>query len=335
MKLTIEQIRTITTGAVRIIEEPDGIHFCRFTAEQEEMYRLRRQDFYEYTFSTPGIRLRFRTDSNRLALNFLTENAGPRTFFSVDISVNGEFFDCVDNCRKIAPAEMYGSVDYPLGRFSGSWELPEGEKEICIYLPWSVKFVLQELQLQDGASLIPVQPAKKALCFGDSITHGADAIHPCRRYISRLCDYLGVQEYSKAICGEMFWPELAAAKDDFLPEYIAVAYGTNDWSHDEFPEVEAHCRGFFNNLIRTYPEAKIIAITPLWRKDEKEKSRKVPLCAVHELICDAVKDYPNATVICGDDLVPHDPAYFGDLRLHPNDKGFDCYYENLVKALSR
>ena len=34
MKLTLEQIRTITTGAVEIVQEMDGIHFYRFTREQ-------------------------------------------------------------------------------------------------------------------------------------------------------------------------------------------------------------------------------------------------------------------------------------------------------------
>ena len=56
---------------------------------------------------------------------------------------------------------------------------------------------------------------------------------------------------------------------------------------------------------------------------------------VHDLICQAVKDNPNATVIRGYDLVPHDPALFADLRLLPNDIGFDCYYENLVKEYEK
>jgi hypothetical protein len=40
-------------------------------------------------------------------------------------------------------------------------------------------------------------------------------------------------------------------------------------------------------------------------------------------------DYPNVTVISGFDLVPHEPRYFGDWCLHPNDAGFDHYFNNL------
>ena len=47
---------------------------------------------------------------------------------------------------------------------------------------------------------------------------------------ARLADALGAEEVNKAIGGECFFPELAATKEDFQPEYITVAYGTNDWS---------------------------------------------------------------------------------------------------------
>ena len=34
MKLTYEQIRSVTTGAVSVAREDDGIHFYRFNQEQ-------------------------------------------------------------------------------------------------------------------------------------------------------------------------------------------------------------------------------------------------------------------------------------------------------------
>ena len=41
----------------------------------------------------------------------------------------------------------------------------------------------------------------------------------------------------------------------------------------------------------------------------------------------------NITVIEGIDLVPHDTSLFSDKFLHPNDKGFDYYVNNLYKKL--
>ena len=335
MQLTFEQIRSLTTGAVRIQEENDGIHFYRFTKEQEDMFLPRDQKFYNKTFSTPGIRLRFLTDSRNLGIRFSASYASPRSFFALDLSVNGTFLESVDNFSRKAPKENYGNLVYPYGAFCKSWELGEGEKEVSIYLPWSVKFVLEELSLDDGATLTPVILAKKALCFGDSITHGADALYPHSRYISQFCDYLGAAEYCKAICGETFWPELAATKEPFEPDYIVVAYGTNDWSHKSVEDLKKHCYGFYRNLTENDPDAKIIAITPIWRGDQKERNRQIPLTEVHDLVCDAVKDHPNAVVIRGYDLIPHDISYFADIRLHPNDMGFDEYYKNLVKEYEK
>ena len=42
----------------------------------------------------------------------------------------------------------------------------------------------------------------------------------------------------------------------------------------------------------------------------------------------------NVKVISGFDFVPMDENLFGDLRIHPNDKGFEYYFENLVKQIN-
>ena len=68
MKLNLSEIKEITLGAVRILENENGIDFYRFTEEQENFYEKRSEDFYKKTFSTSGIRLRFRTDSRNLFL---------------------------------------------------------------------------------------------------------------------------------------------------------------------------------------------------------------------------------------------------------------------------
>ena len=70
---------------------------------------------------------------------------------------------------------------------------------------------------------------KRILCFGDSISQGYDALYPSNQYTPQLAKLLDAEEYNKAIGGEIFRPELALARDDFEPEYITVAYGTNDW----------------------------------------------------------------------------------------------------------
>lgn len=59
-----------------------------------------------------------------------------------------------------------------------------------------------------------------------------------------------------------------------------------------------------------------------------------PFLQVTEDLAAICKKLPRTTLIRGYDLVPHDTAYFASLRLHPDDEGFDHYFENLRKQLN-
>lgn len=43
----------------------------------------------------------------------------------------------------------------------------------------------------------------------------------------------------------------------------------------------------------------------------------------------------NVSVVPGFDLVPHDENCFADLKLHPNDKGFNHYFNHLKTQIER
>ena len=335
MQLTLEQIRKITCGAVSVEQEAEGICFYRFTPEQMELYRLHSDEFYKKARSTSGVRLRFRTDSRQLVLQgAVTKQTNSRTYYAFDVFVNGKLTDTVDNFTGVELPEDYTGVPLPVGEFAKTVELGEGMKEVCVFLPWNKRVALQELSLDDGATLEPVKPAKKLLCFGDSITQGYDALHPSNRYASQLADWLEAEEYNKAIGGEVFFPELAATKESFVPDYITVAYGTNDWRKTTFDVFEENCRQFYENLSRNYPNTPIYAITPIWRKNQVPALGNPPFDQVREYIFQVAESLPNVTAISGYDFVPHDVSFYADLVLHPNERGFEKYAEGLKKAIS-
>lgn len=333
MKLSYEQLAAISSGAVRTWTDEQGFHACRFTREHTEAYLARREDFYYKALSTSGIVLRFRTDSPRLALSVNTGYGYSRRFFAVDVLADNRYIGALKNYERPIRGTKYSTLDVPLGECAGVFDLGEGTKTVEVYLPWSVDCVIQSLELDDGASLVPVKREKKLLAFGDSITQGYDALEPRNKYVTRLADRLGMEEINKAIGGEIFWPELAAMKDGLQPDLITVAYGTNDWSNRFYDDLQKASREFFETLRKTYPDATILALTPVWRKNyTQERESYESFHQVEELIRQAVKDLPGITVIRGWELIPQEEAFFGDLALHPSDEGFLHYFENLWKA---
>jgi lysophospholipase L1-like esterase len=333
MKLNLSQIKDITLGAVRIEEIEGNIHFYRFTKEQEELYRNRNNDFYSKTFSTSGVQMRFRTNSQSLFLSVDTERGSTRKYFSVEVFVNGKRIDAIKNFSEEELVGNFTKWEFPLGSFSKEFALGEGEKEVRVYFPWSVKTVLKEFVLDDGASIAPVKPSKQLLCFGDSISHGYDVLYPSNKYLTKLADVLDAEEHNKAIGGEIYFPELAKTKEDFEPDYIIVEYGSNDWSKRTQEEVTHNCREFLCNVSKNYPNAKIFATTPIWRKDMHDVKPFGDFMRVEEIIQEQAAGLENISVIRGFEFVPQDVSLFSDLKLHPSDKGYEYFLKNLLKGM--
>lgn len=333
MILNFNQIKDITVGAVRVEKENGLVNFYRFTKEQEELYKARWQDFYMKTFATAGIRLLFKTNSKKIALTILTEQGSSRSYFSLDVLGDGIPVGYIDNFSDRVLPQAYTKEQFTFGEFSKEFELGDGIKTVCVYMPWSTKTLIKEITVDDNSFIEAIKPKKKLLAFGDSITQGYDALRPSNRYLSRLSDKLGVEEINKGIGGEVFFSELAKLKEPFVPDYITVAYGTNDWNRKDFATFKDNCKGFYENLRNNYPDSKIFAITPVWRKDSCEERPFGEFKKAEEYIKEAVKDLENVTVVSGFDFVPKDEKFFADLRLHPNDKGFEHYFDKLYDKI--
>ena len=325
MNLTLEQIKSIAHGVAQVIEEDGKICLYRFTEEQRELYRGYSADFFAKSFASAGITLEFTTNSRRLAMKTQVSSGSSRTFFFHSIFVNGSRYASL-GCEKSNN-----------GIFGGEWALPEGENTVKIYFPFSTSSRLISFELDDGASLTPVKKSKKMLMFGDSITHGYDSWSPENSYAFRVSDALDAEAINKGIGGEIFFPDLALTHDDIEPDYITVAYGTNDWSRNNKERFEKNSKAFYENLAKNYPNAKIFAITPIWRHRPTDPVSNTigTLGVIGKHIEKVTADIPNVTVIDGTFLVPHDEKYFAPDVLHPNDEGFEHYAKNLLIELKK
>ncbi len=324
MKLTLDQIQAITKGAVRVTEEDGRIRFFRLTEEQIGLYRTLSPDFwYPRALASAGIRWEFLTDSPSLSLTIETWAGSAVPAVMMEIMVNGVHIGAL------------GSKQTAEGVFSGTYDLGDGKKRICVYFPWSTRTELIAAELADGSQLTPIQRSKRMLIFGDSITQGAMAEHPSVTYASRLADLLEADAVNKGVAGDVLHAELAEMSDEGEFDYITVAYGTNDWKKTAREVFEQSCSDFYRTISRRYPNAKIFAITPIWRANPERITDVGEFFYVRDFIQKIAADLPNVTVIDGYDFVPHDPAYFGDLRVHPNDKGFAHYAKNLYAEIKK
>ena len=337
MRLDLDHYKSIALGCAGITEENGRICFHRFTEGEELFYKKRDlalgKSFSDRCRSTAGIRLRFITDSRSLGIAAKLSGATSRSFFSFDVYENGKLLGYLDNFREEELLEDYTEMTFPLGWHRTSFTLSEGRSEITVVFPWSVSVDEIEIELDDGAAIEPVKPKKRLLAYGDSITQGCDALRPSERYTARLAELLDAEEINKAIGGEIFVPELVKERLDPEPDYISVAYGTNDWGMTDGRDFYQNVKSFYTNLRHNYPNAQIFAITPIWRANFEDKKPLGDFFTVERVIKEVTAELKGVTLISGFDLVGHDRKLFADLRLHPRDEGFREYFENLARKI--
>lgn len=335
MKLTLDQVKKITKGAVRFEETEEGIRLYRFSKEQEILYSGTNETFYKQTFANAGMKFLFKTNSESLYLDLDLDSKTSRKYFSFDVFVEDELIGCLDNFKEEEMPVNYTTIPLPYGRVNKSFNLGKGSKTVEIYLPWNFQCTFKEIAIDDNAYIEEVKLDKKALVYGDSITQGYDAMRPSNRYVAKLMDFIGAEEVNKAIGGEFFFPPLVHTEEDFVPDLITVAYGTNDWSKTDEPGFRVRSREFYETLSKKYPNAKIFAITPIWRKDYQEYREFGLFEEMEQDLVKAVEGLENVHLIYGFNFVPKEEAYFADLRLHPNDAGFDHYFIGLCAEIQK
>ncbi len=325
MKLTLDMIRSATVGAAKIYEENGDVIFRRFTDKESDYYRIYRDEVYmRKTYTTAGIRLAFVTDSKALSFGYKLEQLPHRPFGGFDVTVDG----VLTAHAEIEKGSGDGYMEVDLG---------DGEKTVEIYFSWSKGMSLSDVTVDDGASFTPKKRTYTMINYGDSITHGYDAGHPSLSYASQLALLLDADASIKAIGGDRFFPEILEIDNGIEnPDIITVAYGTNDWCCHTKATLERRSRDFYTALSRKYPNAKIFAITPIWRNGANGISKKYgePLYDVDALIRNVTAGLDNITVIDGMKLTPHLLEFYTD-GLHPNDLGMCVYARELAREIGK
>ena len=133
--------------------------------------------------------------------------------------------------------------------------------------------------------------------------------------------------------GATFLPALAEAENGREEGTVLVAYGTNDWAHLSRESLIKNATGFLDALAAHYPTSEILVLSPIRRGDSDRETLFGRFASVSETLRSLCRGRARVHFIEGMDLVPHEEAFFGDLRLHPSGEGFAAYTENLLARL--
>jgi lysophospholipase L1-like esterase len=207
------------------------------------------------------------------------------------------------------------------------WKLPEGKKDVIIYLPADATVELRNCEI-DGA-YTPAKKNEKVLWLGDSITQGFGPLRSGQTYVSVANRLLGYDIINQGIGGYVYDKKSLMKMEGYDPDKIIVALGTNQYGAETMKDVEE----YYETLTGIYGnDIPVLCITPIWRGDNPE--------GIPTLIrfCDNIKKiacgYKNVKIVDGFTLVPHLSEYYLD-NLHPNGLGAEVYGRNLVEAIGR
>ncbi len=232
------------------------------------------------------------------------------------------------------------------GRFYGArvesgtaeFELDNPDRALTtcrLWLPSLMSVAVGNLRANDR--LEPLAPAPLLLCLGDSITQGFMAGSPAHSLGANLARELGCQLLNQGISGHVFDDETLKGMSSVrqaAPALVTVAYGTNDWAKvASAKEIRTQARRYLERLTQLFDPSTIFVISPLWRADKDVSASGKPLGWVRKTLKKLCDDM-DISYVDGKDLVPHDPLYFGDGRLHPNAAGYLHYSEGVLQALA-
>lgn len=329
MNLNQEKLNELFKGALTISEDDGWLRLYRFTEKQFGYYLEKTPDtLYPKTFATAGMKLECMTDADEISFDFRVYSASSRSFYSVDLYIDGVFCD-----------ELYVMNFMRKKNGSVSFALPEGTHRLTVYFPNLMRMDIANVCLKGASFAEPVPSKMKILCLGDSITQGYDAYHSSLSYTNRISEALNAEILNQAVGGEIFDTKILDESLSFDPDLVMVAYGTNDWAiQPDYETFITAAEVFLGKIKEIYPDKKLVYISPIWRGDFQKPfgtQEETPVGDFYASVM-ALKTLAKQMgffVVDGLPLTPHIPDFFADQILHPNDLGFGFYAENLLQVL--
>jgi len=311
--MTNKELQSIYFGAYSFKETEDGwLQAFQYTDEQMAYFSTAFDFWYDRCMATTAKTLEFTTRAQNLSFEYRFIWTGSQDSF--ELSLGGQ----ITEIRYVKDLPEEGTL---------SWQLPEGEKEVVIYLPADATVLIRNFTIVGDVT--PAKKNEKVLWLGYSITQGYGPLRSAQTYVSVANRLLNYDIINQGIGGYVYDKKSLLKMPGYTPDKIIVALGTNQFGCETMRDVEE----YWATLIGLYgTEIPVLCVTPLWRGDVPDG---FPTLA---RFCENVKkiagQYSNVKIVDGFTLVPHLPEYFLD-NLHPNCLGTEVYGRNLVEAIRK
>lgn len=312
--LTLEQIRSVTLGALEILEEDGFIRFNRFTKKQRDKLDLRNYQFHKYANS--GMRMEFATKGGAVSFDFEGTRGCNSHTLGITIVVNG------------TPVYNYHVENLPVSD-AVLYRVPESETpvHVSIYFPNMAGIRIRNVILPEDFA--PVSKKRKLLALGDSITQGFRAVFENHTYVNILADALDAEVVNQGLGGDVFYPDNLDPELPFAPDLITVAYGVNDWTQKIL--FTDRSRRYLERLTEIYPQTPVIMLLPIWCVGNLAVHDGHTLPEVRDFLREVASHFPTVQVVDTVDFVPHLREYYLPDGVHPNDLGFLYYGTRLAE----
>ncbi len=316
MRLSLEQIRKISSGAVAIEQETDGIHFYKCTKQQIEAWTHQSATLGERAATTTGICLDFHTDAKRLSFSAVSGN---KFELYIDGLLRHQFLSERPQIHRFDLCDALGNA--------------QAEYRVTLVLPSHEAGILEWIDLEGATTVTKHLYDRRILFIGDSITQGWNAQYDSLSYAWRVSRHFNADRVIQGI-GGAYYHESTHDTIPFDPDVVLVAYGTNDFGHySSLEELRAHVSAYLTRIKREYTDKQIFVLSPIWRGHREGK--KMGSFEDCRAVITGEAERLQLTHIDGLRLVPPFPSLFADEYLHPNDEGFSIYAENLIIELEK
>lgn len=318
MKLTFDQIKAVTFGAVSMELHDDGIHFFKCTKKQLDGWYSLHESLGDRALTTTGVRLDFHTDATTAA--FTVDSVGKGTGAKFEILVN----DVTELCEYLPTDD---------GAHTFTMALPAGENRVTFVMPsHNVVGTLREVELVDATKCEPHKFDTKIIFMGDSITQGWNAKYDSMSYAYRVARFFNADCIIHGVGGGMYDKVTFDKVEGFDPEIVTIAMGTNDFGYYKtLEDFSAACDGHLAAIAQAYPDKIRICMTPVRRIDEDKPKALGTFRQLRDVIEATAAKY-GFILVDGYNTMPYNSDFFND-GVHPTTLGFSIMADKMIAAI--